>query len=70
MDETITKTINDNPDSIIIGTPSNGGTIKVYGDFNKEKEFKKKIERAIKLRTYTDELIRKTVENKYGKKES
>jgi hypothetical protein len=44
--EQITRQINDNPDSLEIGTPSKGGAIKIYGDFSKPDEFKAKIQKA------------------------
>jgi hypothetical protein len=48
------KQVNDNPDSIEIGTPSKGGAIKVYGDFSKPEEFKKKISQAVEVRQYAN----------------
>lgn len=49
---TIQRVIYDNPDSIELGTPSKSGAIKVYGDFNKPEEFKKKIDNAKEVRAY------------------
>lgn len=57
MEESITKVINENPDSIEIGTPAKGGGIKVYGDFSKPDEFKKKIDNAVEVRKYTQAKI-------------
>ena len=53
----LSKTVNDAPDSLEIGTPSKGGTIKVYGDFNKPEEFKKKIVSALEVRHYANAQI-------------
>lgn len=50
--------VNDNPDSIEIGTPSKGGTIKVYGDYNKPDEFRVKIDNSIRLRNYTNDKLK------------
>ena len=52
MTDTTTKHIYDNPDSIEIGTPSKGGAIKVYGNFNDADAFKKKIDAAVLVRNY------------------
>ena len=52
-----TKHIYENPDSIEIGTPSKGGAIKIYGDFNKPVEFKLKIEQAKTIRQYAQEQL-------------
>lgn len=46
------KVINENPDSITIGSASKGGAIKVYGDFRNKDEFKLKIDNAVEIRTY------------------
>lgn len=56
--ETITKVINDNPDSIEIGTPGKSGTVKVYGDFSKPEEFEQKIRNARALREYANEQLK------------
>ena len=57
MEETIHKHVTENPDSIEIGTPSKGGTIKIYGNFSDEEAFKKKIDAAKKVREYTQANI-------------
>lgn len=45
--------VNDRPDSIEIGTPSKGGSVKVYFDASKpEAEQHKLIDAAIKARAY------------------
>lgn len=54
MEEQITKIVNDNPDSLEIGTPAKGGAIKVYGNFSKPEEFEVKILNAIKVRTFAN----------------
>jgi len=50
--ETIQKIVNDNPDSVEIGTPSKGGAVKIYGNFSDEAAFKAKIDSAKKIREY------------------
>ena len=52
MEETIQKQITENPDSLEIGTPSKGGAVKIYGDFNKLEDFKKKIDNAKEVKAY------------------
>ena len=42
----------DSPDSIDIGTASKGGGIKVYGNYLRMEEFKKKVDNALVLRDY------------------
>ena len=54
MEETIQKVINDNPDSLEIGTPSKGGAVKMYGNFADEEAFKKKIDAAKKVKEYAN----------------
>jgi hypothetical protein len=48
------REIGKNTDSLEIGTPAKGGTIKVYGDFKNKEEFQDKIDKAIKLREYAN----------------
>jgi hypothetical protein len=58
--ENITKHIiedSKNQDSLEIGTPSKGGAIKIYGDFNKKEEFKARIDNAIALKEYANKKI-------------
>jgi hypothetical protein len=57
-EETIQKVITENPDSIELGTPSKGGAIKVYGNFDKPEDFKKKIDNSIKVRQYAEAQIK------------
>jgi hypothetical protein len=57
MEETTTRHINDNPDSLEIGTPSKGGAIKIYGDFSKPDEFKAKIQKAKEVREEAQKLL-------------
>jgi len=52
--ENIQKIINDNPDSLEIGTPAKGGAIKIYGNFNDVESFKQKIDNAKKVREYAN----------------
>jgi len=46
--------LGENPDSIDIGSASKGGKIKIYGDFNKPEEFKKKIDAAKEVKAYAN----------------
>lgn len=55
--ETIQKIINDNPDSLEIGTPSKLGCIKIYGNFNEPETFKLKIDRAIEVREHANSKL-------------
>jgi hypothetical protein len=48
----INQHINENPDSIEIGTPSKGGAVKVYGDYSDPIAFKKKIDSAKEVKDY------------------
>lgn len=48
----ITRHVNDNPDSIEIGTPAKGGAIKIYGNFDDPEAFKKKIDVAKEVKQY------------------
>ena len=48
---------NDNPDSLEVGTPSKGGVIKIYGDYNDVATFNKKIDNAIAVRKYATERL-------------
>ena len=52
MEETITRHINDNPDSLEIGTPSKGGAIKIYGNANDLEAFERKVDAMIELRRH------------------
>lgn len=57
MEETIQKVVHENPDSFEIGTPGKAGTIKVYGDYSKPEEFKKKLEQAEEVRKFAQANI-------------
>ena len=48
------RIVNENPDSLEMGTPSKLGCIKVYGDFNRLEDFKKKIDAAFAAREYAN----------------
>jgi len=52
MAETTTRVINDNPDSIEIGTPSKGGAVKIYGNFEDKAAFEAKIRNAKEVRQF------------------
>jgi hypothetical protein len=56
--EQIHKHINENPDSIEISTASKGGGVKIYSDYSKPDEFKKKIDIALELRAYAQNKLR------------
>ena len=53
----INKHINDNPDSIEIGSPSKGGCMKVYGDASNKEEFKEKIKNMAELRQFAQTQV-------------
>ena len=57
MEESIQKHVTENPDSIEMGTPSKGGSVKIYGNFNDEEAFNKKIDAAKKVREYAQANI-------------
>jgi hypothetical protein len=48
----ITKRIDENPDSIELGTPSKGGALKVYFDASFPKDAESKIINALQLRKF------------------
>jgi len=50
--EQTTKHINENPDSLEIGTPSKGGAVKVYGNYAEPDAFKEKIKNAADVKAY------------------
>jgi len=50
--ESIHRVINENPDSLEIGTPAKGGAIKIYGDFKDKEAFKAKVDAAKEVREY------------------
>lgn len=50
--EQITKVINERPDSLEMGTPSKGGSLKVYFNANNLEESKKLVDNAIAIREY------------------
>ena len=57
MEESIQKHVTENPDSIEIGTPSKGGAIKIYGNFDDKEAFKKKIDAAKEVKEYANANI-------------
>ena len=57
MEESIQKHVTENPDSIEIGTPSKGGAIKIYGNFDDKEAFKKKIDAAKEVKKYAEANI-------------
>ena len=52
--EEIKEQVNENSDSITHGAPTKGGSIKIYGDFSKIDEFKKKIDNAKLIKEYAN----------------
>jgi hypothetical protein len=63
MTETIIhKQVDDNKDSLELSTPAKGGAIKIYGDFNDEVTFLKKISNAISIRKQANELLKQNEE--------
>lgn len=55
--ESIQKVVNENPDSLEIGTAGKGGAIKVYGNFDNPESFKSKIDNAVSIREYANSKI-------------
>ena len=55
--EATTVHINDNPDSLEIGTPAKGGAIKVYGNFDNPEEFLAKLNNAFMVRRHAQALM-------------
>ena len=53
----IVKHINENPDSLEIGTPSKGGAIKIYGNFDEPEAFIVKFTNAKKVRDEANKLL-------------
>jgi len=48
---------NEMQDSIEIGTPGKGGTIKVYGNYADKEAFKNKILNAFEMREFANEKL-------------
>jgi len=48
-----------NPDSLEFGSPSKGGVVKIYSNYDREGEFKAKIDRAIRVRMYAQDAVMK-----------
>lgn len=44
-------------DSLALGSPTKGGAIKLYGNFNNPEEFKVKVDKAIEVRQYANAKI-------------
>ena len=57
MEESISKIVTENPDSLEIGTPGKMGAIKIYGNFDNIIAFKEKIENAKKARDYATQIL-------------
>ena len=51
------KNIDENKDSLELGTPAKGGGIKVYGNSNDKEDFKKKIDNMIEIKKYAQEKL-------------
>ena len=58
METQITKHINENPDSLEIGTPGKLGALKIYFDADELDLAQKKIQNALELRRYANNLIK------------
>lgn len=52
MEDSVQKIVNENPDSLKIGTPAKGGETKLYGNFNDKVAFKQKIDNAKEVLEY------------------
>lgn len=59
VEERIIRNINENTDSLEFGSPTKGGKVKVYGDFQKKEEFKVRIECAIECMSYAQSELGK-----------
>jgi len=57
MTDEIQEKQSDICDSLAIGSPTKGGAIKVYGNFDKPDEFKKKVDNALQVREYANARI-------------
>ena len=57
MEDSVQKVVNENPDSLKIGTPAKGGEIKIYGNFDDVESFKKKIDNAKLVKEYANQNI-------------
>ena|SRR3990167_339502 len=55
--ETTCKNINENPDSLEIGTPGRGGALKIYGNFDEPETFIIKFTNAKKVRDEANKLF-------------
>ncbi len=53
----ISQHVTENPDSITIGSATKGSQLKIYGDFSRPEEFKKKIDAAKEIRDYAQANI-------------
>lgn len=69
MNEDTHRHINENQDSIELGTPARGGVIKIYGDASKPIEFAEKIAQMLKLRERFAEEQKQFEEKTAKKKE-
>lgn len=54
------RTIDDQKDSIEIGTPGKGGAIKVYGDFADPEKFMRKIQNAFEIRRQAAQMLKES----------
>jgi len=55
--ENVTRHVNDNPDSLEIGTPAKGGAVKIYGNFAYPDEFMTKLNHALTIRRNAQALL-------------
>ena len=54
MEDHTQKVVNENPDSLKMGTPARGGEIKIYGNYDDITTFKKKIDNAKEVKEYAE----------------
>jgi hypothetical protein len=53
----LAQLVNERPDSLEFGTPSKGGTVKVYFDSGNLDDTKKRIDNAIAAREYANQKL-------------
>lgn len=53
--EALRELLQDNRDSLDYGTAGKGGNVKIYGDYSRPEEFRKKIDSAFDVRAYAQQ---------------
>ena len=57
MEESISKIVTENPDSLEMGSSAKGIKLKVYGDFSDLEAFKIKVDNARAARDYATQIL-------------